>query len=596
MYDVEGRSGGGWKRIVLWVSVGLVVALLATAGGFYLWFRAQVSEANQRVPEEVMAVLSDEPGSTLVSTGESPESPSAMNLLVIGSDRRPNEEGSYGLSDTIILVHIDPDNDYLSVLSLPRDLRVDVPGYGKEKINAAYSFGGAGLSIETIQLVTGVDIDHYMEVGFEAFKDTTDALGGVYVEVDRRYYYQDPLWEQIDLQPGYQLMGGADALDYVRFRHDRNMDFGRMERQQRFLSELREQAMGWNLPLKLPRLVSALFSNIATDLVADDFIKLAWWLVGLDGSRIRQLTFVGDTATIAGASYVLLDEEALAKAVGEFLTVPSAEGVTATTPVEPAPGQASTTTTTVAEPELEGLEIDLLSANGRGGGEAAAAAEWLGSLGATVVEVGTAEEPAAVTAVQYPSGLAADAERVAEVVHVGSVDRDKSLARITVILGDDFALPAEYALPLSPDNVPSSGAWKTIAQMVPYPVMAPSYIPQGYWFVQRRPAEGATYDIEVDDVTKPAFTMLYRLIHDGDPADQYMSITETPWLEAPAAAKGRQVVYDGAVFTVVGSSEKVARVWWKTDDVLYWVSNTLSHLLSEEEMLAIARCMVRIPD
>jgi LCP family protein required for cell wall assembly len=553
-----------------------------------------VSEANQRVPEEVMVALSDEPGSTLVSTGESPESPSAMNLLVIGSDRRPNEEGQNGRSDTIILVHIDPDNDYLSVLSLPRDLRVNVPGHGMEKINAAYSFGGAALCIKTVEQVTGVDIDHYMEVDFGAFSDMTNALGGVYVDVDRRYYSQNPDYELIDLQPGYQLMGGADALDYVRFRHDRNMDFGRMERQQRFLSEVREQAMGWNLTLRLPRLVSALFSNIATDLAADDFIKLAWWLIGMDGSRIRQLTVVGDTATIAGGSYVLLDEEALAKAVGEFQTPPSAGGSTTTTSAEPSSGTATTTTTTVAEPALEGLEIDVLSANGRKG-EAAAAAEWLGSLGATVVKVGSAEAPAVMTAVRYPSGLATKAERVAEMVSSGSADIDRSLARITVILGDDFTLPPEYALPLSPDNVPGAAGWKTIAQMVPYPVMAPSYLPLGYVCAQRRPAEGATYDIEVGGGTEPAFTVLYRLTDRGEPTDQYMSITETTWLDAPAAAAGRQVTYDGTVFTVVGSSERVARVWWKTDNVLYWVSNTLSHLLSGEELLAIARSMVRIP-
>lgn len=573
-----------------------MVALLATAGGFYLWFRGQVSEANQRVPEEVMVALTEQPSSTLTSvttTPESPESPSAMNLLVIGSDRRPEEEGENGRSDTIILVHIDPDNDYLSVLSLPRDLRVKVAGYGFQKINAAYSFGGAALSIRTIEQVTGVDIDHYMEVDFEAFKDMTDALGGVYMDVDRRYYSQDVDYEPIDLQPGYQLMGGADALDYVRFRHDRNMDFGRMERQQRFLSELREQAMGWNLALKLPSLVRALFSNITTDLVANDFIKLAWWLVGMDGGRIRQLTVVGDTATIAGASYVLLDEEALAKTVGEFLTPLSVGGVTTTTAGEPAPGPATTTTTT-AESELAGLEIDLISANGRGG-EAVAAAEWLTSLGATLVAVGTGDEPALLTVVRYPSGLAAEAERVAEAVYAGSVTRDKSLERITLVLGDDFTLPPEYALPLSPDDVPGYVGWKTIAETVPYPVMAPSYIPRGYFFVQRRPEEGATYDVEVGDGARSAFTMLYRLFDDADPTDQYMSITETTWLEAPAAAEGRQVVYDGTVFSVVGSSQKVARVWWKTGDVLYWVSNTLSHLLSEEDMLAIARCMVRIP-
>ena len=82
----------------------------------------------------------------------------------------------------------------------------------------------------------------------------------------------------IDLQPGYQLLSGIKALDLRRFRHDRNADFGRMERQQRFLNALRQQAMGWDLGLKLPGLVGAFFDNVATDLGTNDFIKLA--LVG----------------------------------------------------------------------------------------------------------------------------------------------------------------------------------------------------------------------------------------------------------------------------------------------------------------------------
>ncbi len=286
------------------------------------------------MPPEVRAALAEKPSTTTVSISESkaeaqpgpepeqPEAPTGMNLLVLGSDRRESEEGDPGRSDTIILMHVDPDQDYLSVLSLPRDLRVEIPGHGKAKINAAYAFGGPALTIRTVQQVTGVDIDHYLEIDFAAFRDITDSLGGVYVDVDRRYYNDDPEWELIKLAPGYQLLNGDQALDYVRFRHDLNLDFGRMARQQRFLGAVREQAVGWDLPFKLPRLVTALFRNIDTDLGANDILKLAYWGIGLDGGRIRQISVIGATETIGGASYVLVDEDAIAEAVDDFLTPP----------------------------------------------------------------------------------------------------------------------------------------------------------------------------------------------------------------------------------------------------------------------------------
>ena len=308
MYDVEGRPRHRWKRIVLWTLLGLIVLALAAGGGSYLWFRGQVAGANQRVAPEVKAALEEKPSSTIVSVPVTVASPSAMNLLVLGSDHRETDEEQYGRSDTIMLVHIDPGADYLSVMSLPRDLRVEVPGYGLEKINSAFAFGGPALTIKTVEQLTGVDINHYLEVDFNAFRDITNSLDGVYVDVDRRYYNDDPDWELIKLAPGYQLLKGDDALDYVRFRHDFNMDFGRMERQQRFLSAMREQAMGWNLPFKLPGLVSALFKNVDTDLGANDILKLAYWGVRLDGDRIRQISVIGSTDTIGGVSYVLADK------------------------------------------------------------------------------------------------------------------------------------------------------------------------------------------------------------------------------------------------------------------------------------------------
>lgn len=581
----------------------LILAVLAgaVAGGSYLWFRGQVAESNKRVDPEVKTVLTAKPSSTLVSvTVPVPESPSAMDVLVLGSDHRADEEEAYGRSDTIMLVHIDPDNDYLSVMSIPRDLRVSIPDHGKNKINAAYAFGGPALTIRTVEQLTGVDIDHYIEVDFQAFQDITNALGGVYVDVDRRYYNDDPTWELIKLAPGYQLLNGSDALDYVRFRHDLNADFGRMSRQQRFLAALREQAMGWDLPFKLPKVISALFKNIATDLGANDIVKLAYWGIGLDGSRIRQVSIVSGTDTIDGISYVVATDTVIANAVEAFLTVPTPGSSSAATPTTSgtaggSSGSSGGSTANLADVDLSGVEIDILNANGRVG-EAAAARQWLAGLGATVANVGNADETGLkTTRVAYPSGESASAHLLADAVGTDSVSRTSTVERVTLTLGEDFALPQEYALPPSPDTVPNSGEWKALAKIVPFAIQAPAYLPEGYSYADRMPPEGAVYEIDTGGGSEPAFRMLYRLREGGSKTDQWMGITETTWVDAPAASKGSEVKYDGVTFTVVGTNQKVDHVWWKQDGVLYWVSNTLSYLLDKDEMLAVAQSMIEIP-
>jgi LCP family protein required for cell wall assembly len=570
---------------LLWTVAGLLVVAAAVAGGSYLWFRGQVHEANDRVPPEVLPALAEKPSSTIV-TVPVPESPSAMNLLVLGSDRRPDEENSAARSDTIILVHVDPDNNYLSMLSLPRDLRVDVPGYGLNKLNYAYHAGGPALTIRTVEQLTGVDINHYVEVSFDAFSDITDSLGGVYVDVDQRYYNDNPTYELIKLSPGYQLLNGVDALDFVRYRHDLNMDFGRMERQQAFLSAMREQAMGWNLPLRLPKLVSALFQNVTTDLDANEVLKLAYWTVKLDGNRMRRIALTGSAEEVGGVSYVLVENSAIVDAVGSFLTLPSVKPSTA--------GSGSATPTTVAEmADLAGVEVDVLNGNGRAG-EAAAARTWLGDLGATVATVGNVEGSYRVTVVEYGSGMSKDAKLVASAVGADAAWSD-SVKRVTLVLGDDFQLPREYALPPDPNTISAAGGWKAMAQAIPFAIQGPAYIPEGYYFVEKMPPDAATYDIEEGGHDKPAFKMLYRLKEHGGWTDQYMGLMETTWLDAPAASRGREVEHDGRTLTIVGPPDKVDRVWWKEDGVLYWVSNTLFRLLSEEELLAVAESMVTIP-
>lgn len=518
LHEVQGSPKRRWKWIIVWSAVALVLLIVAGAGGSYLWFRGEVSSANERVTPEIRAALQEKPSTTLTIEGSQGSSgsagtpgsaasagsavpidepsPSAMNLLVIGSDRRSNDPSGGGRSDTLMVVHVDPDRNYLSVLSLPRDLRVDIPGHGKGKLNTAFGNGGPALAIKTIERTTGVDINHYLEVGFDAFTEMVDTLGGVYLDVDRRYLNDSFDFEPIDLDPGYQLLNGADALDYVRFRHDRNLDFGRMERQQSFIMAVREQAMGWNLPFKLPGLISAFFRNVTTDLSANEILRLATWGIRLGGDHVRAITLTGSTPTIGGSSYVVVSDARLAKAVSQLVNPPDAGPATGNVT-----GSSSSTTAT----------------------------ETVDSTSTTVATPGT---------------------------------------------------------------IPDSELWRGVAAEVPFAVQAPSYLPSRYTWTSKMPEHQPVYNISVGGGTKPAFRMLYAL---SSNKDQVMGITETSWLDAPAAGKGLELTHDGTVFTVVRNYQKVERVWWKADGVLYWVSNTLSHMLSQDEMVKIAESMIAIP-
>jgi LCP family protein required for cell wall assembly len=496
----ERRPGRKWKLFVLWSLVGIFVVLGGVVGGYYLWLDAMVGGANDRVPDDVWEVLSAVP-----NVGSTPESPGAMNILVLGSDAR-SSTAETSRSDTIMLLHVDPANNYLSLLSFPRDLRVDLEGFdAPQKLNRAYAEGGPALTIKTIQQLTGIDIDHFLEVDFKAFRNLVEHVGGVYLEVDRRYYYTSSEYENIDLQPGYQLLGGAEALDYVRFRHDLNADFGRMERQQRLVAALRQQAAGWDLGFKLPGLVGGLVDYVATDLGTGDFIKLARWGITMDGGRIRQVTLRGINTMIDGVTLVLCTEEQIAEAVRAMLTPPGAEGavseVTATA--------GSSTTTTQAPPVL----------------------------------------PVGATASTIPSAL----------------------------------------------------AWKKVATEVPFAVRAPAYVPDEYQIAMRGGTYARVYGIKVGRGERPALVMLYQ--HKGRGragevkyGDEYINVTETTWLDAPAAGAGREAVHNGTVFTIVASAGEVERIWWKSDGVLYWVANSLSHVASEAELLAMAESMIFIPD
>jgi polyisoprenyl-teichoic acid--peptidoglycan teichoic acid transferase len=175
----------------------------------------------------------------------------AQTIMILGSDQRYGDRklGLKPRSDTILIVRLDPDREATALMSIPRDLKVDIPGHRRDRINAAYELGGPRLMVKTVKQLfsrTGepFKINHIVQVDFGGFRKVVNYIGGVYVDVDRHYFNDNSNGENyatINVEPGYQKLKGQDALDYVRYRHGDN-DLVRAARQQDFLRQLRNAA------------------------------------------------------------------------------------------------------------------------------------------------------------------------------------------------------------------------------------------------------------------------------------------------------------------------------------------------------------------
>src|SRR6185312_8550239 len=260
---------GLFWRIVIGTFVVLSSLVLAVAGGAYLYFHQSVATVRAHTPSVVRAS----------KTLDIPLTHQAAIALVIGYDHRAGVESDRpSLSDTLMLVRADPSTDTISLLSFPRDLDVpiycprtktDTTGYvasSGDRINSAYSRCGPTGTILTVKHLTGLPINYLITVNFHGFKEVVDKLGGVWMDVDRRYYnkntgayYND--YANINLQPGYQLLSGQQALDFVRFRHTDD-DLHRNARQQEFVQALRAQVSQNFSYTSIPSLIDSITKNI----------------------------------------------------------------------------------------------------------------------------------------------------------------------------------------------------------------------------------------------------------------------------------------------------------------------------------------------
>ena len=250
------------------------------------------------------------------------------NILILGSDKRASEPGDPGRSDTTILLRLDPDRNAIALMSIPRDLKVEIPGVGTDKFNAAFAYGGPKLTLRVVKELTGLPINHVVNVDYLGFVRAVDAINCVYVDVDRRYYHSNlgvPASEQyseINVQPGYQLLCGKKALQYVRYRHT-DTDLVRAARQQDFLAAARQRVPIDDLVLDRNDLID-IFTEYTTSDINDketmlDVLKL---FVSSRNAAIKEVHFPAEL----GPSYVYASPEMIQEATDKFLGIEASSG------------------------------------------------------------------------------------------------------------------------------------------------------------------------------------------------------------------------------------------------------------------------------
>ncbi len=183
-----------------------------------------------------------------------------LNILVLGVDEQPEGAADGGRTDTIMLVQVEPETGDLKLLSVPRDLLVEIEPGVEDRMNAAYSYGGIEQTMAALQSYGRVPIEHYAVVDFEGFRDVINAMGGVEIDVE------DEIPPKYGIQDGLQNLNGAQALFYARYRKTDGGDLDRIARQQRLIAALRSKALGWDTVTMLPEISRVMNRNVESNL------------------------------------------------------------------------------------------------------------------------------------------------------------------------------------------------------------------------------------------------------------------------------------------------------------------------------------------
>jgi LCP family protein required for cell wall assembly len=587
----------GWAALVLCVLVG------GTAAGAYLYLHESVAAvAPKSVEVKAAAKRLDVP---------LPGQPATA--LVIGYDHRANEaKGTPSRSDTLMLVRADPGGKTVSLLSFPRDLRVDIycPGQAtyRDKINAAYSNCGAQGTLETVRKLTGLPINYIITVNFRGFRQLVDKLGGVWMDVDRRYYNNQggpSGYAKINLQPGYQLMTGYKALDFVRFRHT-DSDIYRNARQQQFVRAFKNQIDSAFSLTKLPQVIKIVTSNVEVgqgggkNVSAKTVLSYGLLAYSLPPGHVFQERIEG----LEGFSDLTTSQDNIDRAVRDFTNpdVDSPQKATAVALGEKVKRHA---------PAPRDTSVTVLNGNGIEG--SASTANYLLSQRGYDMVLPPNGLPANAPSFDFfrtvvffdprDAGAKQAAQRLANLF--GSADVKKVTgpiralangAMVAAVVGQTFhgrlaSAPVDQTPQREPASVTTSGASDVVdllsawRRRIAFPMMVPTKVADGSVIDSERPMRA--YWIDPDQKHK-AIRLTYRLAG----GNEYWGVQMTDWDDAPVLGDRNFVRrIGGRRYELYYNGPHLHMVVLRTDGASYWVVNSLLDRLSNETMIAIAKGM-----
>jgi LCP family protein required for cell wall assembly len=539
--------------------------------------------------------------------------------MVVGQDFRRFAEGAErgGRSDTVMLLRADPSSKHetLSMMSFPRDLWVEIhcPGHGTfgGPINSAFALCGLQGTVETVRAMTGLPIHYLITIDYRGFIQTVDKLGGVWMDIDRRYFNDNShsiggTFPPIDLQPGYQLMTGRQALSFVRYRHT-DSDLYRIERQRLFMRAIKERLSSSFKLTAIPKLTGVVRKNVKIGVggnqALDPDVVRAWafFALQLPPGRVFQSKIGGITGAGIQGDPLVTDSSNIQSAVEEFQTpdVDAPEKAAAAALGQrpriagakaPAPGRTS---------------VVVLNGNGITG-SAANASYLLNQRGYKTLpppEGVLANAPHRVfrTTVYFdPQQRRSKAAARAVGNLFGSADVRGAMppdivpfangGMVVAIVGQTFhntlaPAPVDRTPKRQPPNVtrnPSAtlGLLRSVRRRVEFPLMVPSLI-------ERSSSPDFEKPLRVYQMKKGerAVRLTFRT-----GSQEYWGVQEATWEDAPVLG-GKNVTrrLGGRDYDLYFDGASLHMVVLRVGDAQYWVVNTLRDSLSNETMLAIAR-------
>jgi LCP family protein required for cell wall assembly len=596
-------------RILGWALVAVLMVAVGSAGGWYLYAHESTAElAKPKSPGVKKAA-------TLLKL---PVAGQPATALVIGYDRRANEaKGTPSRSDTLMLIRADPRSKTISLLSLNRDLQAEIRCPGKSsyvgKINSAYTYCGAQGTLQTVRRLTNLDVNYLITVDFHGFKQIVDKLNGIYLDVDRRYLNtrSGPYgYATINLQPGYQLLSGQQALDFVRFRHT-DSDLYRVARQQFFVKALKDRARSQislssptSIAIKLPKLVNAITHNTEVvqgggkDVGFKTILSYALFAFGLPSGHVFQVKIDG----LEGYANLTTSQQNVSTAMQEFLH-PDVDSPDKATNV------ALGVRTKVKAPPASQTTVTVLNGNGVAG-SASQAGTLLNGRGYQILTPPNGIAANAPSFAYFRSKIFYDPRQRASALAakklaslLGSADIARLSTRIrplangamlVTVVGQTFhgtlaAAPIDQTPKRTPAYV-TQGASETLDLLrekqpkVPFRLMVPTVIERTSSADREKPIR--LYRVDGEHGKHKAVRLVYRF----GGGNRYWGVEETDWNEAPVLGdKSLARRIKGRVYSLFYNGPHLHMVVIRRGKVTYWVVNSLLDELSNETMLAIAK-------